>query len=106
MTSRTRGVRALVGVALGAACLGAAPGIGAAQASRDRVDLYDAQGRRTGYAVVDRRTGRLDVYDAQSRRLGYGVRRRPGPGVDLYRSDGRRWLGAEPAPGPPRGRRD
>ena len=39
---------------------------------RARVDLFDAQGRRTGYAVVDRETGRVDFYDAMSRRTGYG----------------------------------
>ena len=37
-----------------------------------RVDLFDAQGRRTGYAVVDRDTGRIDFYDAMSCRSGYG----------------------------------
>ena len=39
---------------------------------RARVDLFDAQGRRTGYAIVDRETGRVDFYDAGSRRTGYG----------------------------------
>ena len=37
-----------------------------------RVDLFDASGRRTGYAVVDRDTGRVDYLDAQSRRTGWG----------------------------------
>jgi hypothetical protein len=37
-----------------------------------RVDLFDTQGRRTGYAVVDRDTGRVDFYDTRSRRTGYG----------------------------------
>lgn len=38
----------------------------------DRVDLFSPDGRRTGYAIVDRETGRVDFYDAQSRRTGYG----------------------------------
>jgi len=37
-----------------------------------RVDLFDTNGRRTGYAVVDRDTGRVDFYDTASRRTGYG----------------------------------
>src|SRR6266498_1988841 len=36
------------------------------------VDLFDAQGVRTGYAVVDRDTGRVDFYDPMSRHTGYG----------------------------------
>jgi sugar lactone lactonase YvrE len=38
----------------------------------DRVDLFDQQGRRTGYAIVDRESGRVDYYDAQSRHTGWG----------------------------------
>lgn len=37
----------------------------------DRIDFFDAQGRRTGYAIVDS-TGRVDIYDASSRRTGWG----------------------------------
>jgi len=37
-----------------------------------RVDLFNAQGRRTGYAVVDRETGRVDFYDPMSRHTGWG----------------------------------
>ena len=48
-------------------------GAGLASAGEQtRVDLYDPQGRRIGYAVVDQQTGRVDYYDAQSRRTGYG----------------------------------
>lgn len=54
-----------------------------------RVDLFDAQGRRTGYAVVDRDTGRVDFYDTTSRRTGYG--RVDGAGrVERFGLDGRR----------------
>ena len=38
----------------------------------DRVDLFDQQGRRSGYAIVDRKAGRVDYYDAQSRHTGWG----------------------------------
>jgi hypothetical protein len=82
-------------VGLGLTVLGSGP----ARAETERVDLYDAQSRRTGYAIVDRRTGRVDLYDAQSRRLGYGVSRPRGAGIDFYRTDGQRWLGVRPAPG-------
>lgn len=54
-----------------------------------RVDLFDAQGRRTGYAVVDRDTGRVDFYDTMSRRTGYG--RVDGVGkVERFGLDGKR----------------
>ena len=54
-----------------------------------RVDLFDAQGRRTGYAVVDRDTGRVDFYDAMSRRTGFG--RVDGVGkVERFGLDGKR----------------
>jgi hypothetical protein len=54
-----------------------------------RVDLFDAQGRRTGYAVVDRDTGRVDFYDTTSRRTGYG--RVDGAGkVERFGLDGKR----------------
>ena len=54
-----------------------------------RVDLFDPQGRRTGYAVVDRDTGRVDFYDAMSRRTGSG--RVDGTGkVERFGVDGKR----------------
>jgi hypothetical protein len=54
-----------------------------------RIDLFDAQGRRTGYAVVDRDTGRVDFYDAMSRRTGYGRVDRSGK-IERFGLDGRR----------------
>lgn len=54
-----------------------------------RIDLFDAHGRRTGYAVVDRDTGRVDFYDTMSRRTGYGRVDRPGK-VERFGLDGRR----------------
>ena len=37
-----------------------------------RADLFDAQERRRGYAVVDRDTGRVDFYDPMSGHTRYG----------------------------------
>ncbi|MGH2657968.1 MAG: DUF4236 domain-containing protein [Actinomycetota bacterium] len=54
-----------------------------------RIDLFDAKGRRTGHAVVDRDTGRVDFYDATSRRTGYGRVDRSGK-VQRFGLDGRR----------------
>ena len=54
-----------------------------------RVDLFDAQGRRAGYAVVDRDTGRVDFYDARSRRTGYGRVDETGK-VERFGIDGKR----------------
>jgi hypothetical protein len=85
-----------LGVVAGLGC--ALLGSGAAVAGAERVDLYDAQSRRTGYAIIDRQAGRVDLYDAQSRRLGYGVSRPSAPGIDFYRPDGQRWLRVQPVP--------
>lgn len=73
-----------------ALAIGIIPGVILAHAGEPaRVDLFDAQGRRTGYAVVDRDTGRVDFYDTTSRRTGYG--RVDGAGrVERFGLDGRR----------------
>jgi len=77
----------------------AAPALGQ---DRTRVDLYDATGRRTGYAIVQ--DGRVDVYDAQSRRTGWGTVS-PSGGVTVYGRDGRRQTVAPRPSGPAGGRR-
>ena len=56
---------------------------------RTRVDLYDAQSRREGYAILDRESGRVDTYDKDSKRTGYG-KVAPDGRVDRYRLDGSR----------------
>lgn len=56
---------------------------------RTRVDLFDKNSRREGYAVIDERRGTIDTYDTESRRTGYGVIR-PDGRVDFYRPDGKR----------------
>ena len=37
-----------------------------------RVEQFDKEGQRTGYAVIDTKTGRVDYFDARSRRVGSG----------------------------------
>lgn len=48
--------------------LGIVPRTGA----QERIDFFDREGRRTGYAIVDKKAGRVDFYDANSRRTGWG----------------------------------
>lgn len=55
----------------------------------ERVDFFNAQGRRTGYAIVDQETGRVDFFDVNSRRTGWG-RITPSGQMELFRGDGRR----------------
>lgn len=55
----------------------------------ERLDLFDRNGRRTGYAIVDRQSGRVDLYDAKSRRTGWG-RITPTGRVELFTLDGKR----------------
>ncbi|MBI4737338.1 MAG: hypothetical protein HY766_14980 [candidate division NC10 bacterium] len=72
----------------------------------DRLDVFDQEGRRQGYAVPQ--ADRLDLFDRDSRRTGYGIQRLdlPAPGEapacatadrrqaggswDLFRPDGSR----------------
>ena len=44
-----------------------------------RVDTFDKNSTRTGYIVIDPRTGRVDQFDTRGNRLGYGTMQRPGP---------------------------
>jgi hypothetical protein len=37
-----------------------------------RVDQFDTNGKRTGYLIVDPKTGRIDTFDTKSRRTGSG----------------------------------
>jgi hypothetical protein len=53
----------------------------------DRLDVFDQEGRRPGYATIDPGAGRLDLFDRDSRRTGYGVQRSDGS-WDLFRPDG------------------
>ena len=38
-----------------------------------RIDTFDKKSNRTGYIIIDPRTGRLDQFDKNSNRLGYGT---------------------------------
>jgi hypothetical protein len=58
-------------------------------AAQERVDFFDRDGRRTGYAVVDTKTGRVDFFDVSSRRTGWG-RLEPSGRVERFKLDGRR----------------
>lgn len=55
----------------------------------ERLDFFDREGRRTGYAIVDVKTGRVDFFDASSRRTGWG-RLEPSGRVERFSLDGRR----------------
>ena len=87
--SKPRGPRWWVLVLL-ALLIGIIAGVVLARAGEQtRVDLFDTQGRRTGFAVVDQGTGRVDLYDTMSRRTGYG--RVDGVGkVERFGLDGKR----------------
>jgi len=53
-----------------------------------RIDNYGKYGERTGYTIVNGKTGRVDSYDANSRRQGYGVIN--GGRVDTFTTSGER----------------
>ncbi len=55
-----------------------------------RIELYDAQGQHSGYAIMERRAGRVDYYDLRDRRIGWGRVNPLGERyrVDLFASDG------------------
>jgi hypothetical protein len=43
-----------------------------AGAEEIRIDTFDKKSNRTGYIVIDPRTGRLDQFDSRGNRLRYG----------------------------------
>ncbi len=53
-----------------------------------RIDTFDTKSNRTGYIIIDRKTGRLDQFDARGNRLGSGTVTTPLGGQDrLFDSD-------------------
>jgi len=60
-----------------------------AQAQRQRIDLFDPQGNRQGYVVIEPKTGRVDMYDKLSNRTGYGYLR-PDGRVETFDLNGQR----------------
>jgi hypothetical protein len=55
------------------------PAIEIAQAREIRIDTYDKKSNRTGYIVIDPKTGRLDQFDTRGNRTGYGTTTTPRP---------------------------
>ena len=56
----------------------------------DRIDLFDTSSNRTGYIVVDPKSGRFDTYDTKSNRTGWGTIRRESGTVEAFDKDGNR----------------
>ena len=56
----------------------------------DRIDLCDTKSNRTGYIIVEPKTGRFDTYDTQSKRTGWGTITRESGDVQVYDKDGNR----------------
>lgn len=56
----------------------------------DRIDLFDNKSNRTGYIIVEPKTGRFDTYDTQSKRTGWGTITRGSGTVQVYDKDGNR----------------
>jgi len=65
----------------------------------DRIDLFDTKSNRTGYIIVEPKTGRFDTYDTQSKRTGWGTITRESGDVQVYDKDGNR-VGMGTLPGP------
>jgi len=59
-----------------------------------RVDTYDKNSNRTGYATVDPRTGRIDFYDVNSNRTGSGT-------ITPAPASAPSWSTTPPSPQPP-----
>jgi hypothetical protein len=56
----------------------------------DRIDLFDTNSKRTGYIIVEPKTGRFDTYDTKSNRTGWGTITRESGDVQVYDKDGNR----------------
>ena len=65
----------------------------------DRIDLFDAKSNRTGYIIVEPKTGRFDAYDTLSKRTGWGSITRESGDVQVYDKNGNR-VGTGTLPGP------
>ena len=71
-----------------------------------RIDLFDTKSNRTGYGIVDEKTGRVDLYDPKSNRTGYGTIDKSGR-IDFFDTKGNRTGSGQVPPGStrPGGRR-
>jgi hypothetical protein len=65
-----------------------------------RIDTFDKRSNRTGYAIVDPRTGRIDSFDTRSNRTGYGYITPP-PQAPSYLRPGPPPVPSYPPPPPP-----
>jgi len=54
-----------------------------------RIDTYEKDGRRSGYIVIDGRTGRIEQFDVKSNRLGHG-QTSPSGRIDTFTPNGTR----------------
>ena len=57
------------------------------QTKEIRIDTFDSKSRRTGYMIIDQRSGRIDQFDTRGNRLGYGTTTTPRPTPDPHQSD-------------------
>jgi len=95
-----------LGVLLLGATLVVAPAHAADRPTETRIDLFDTKSNRTGYGIVDERSGRVDLYDTKSNRTGYGTIDKNGR-IDLFDTKGNRTGSGQVTPGTtqPGGRR-
>jgi hypothetical protein len=103
-TNARQGGEAMIGpslTALSAALLSVAllvaPGRAADRPSETRIDLFDTKSNRTGYGIVDERSGRVDLYDTKSNRTGYGTIDKSGR-LDSFDTKGNRTGSGQAAP--------
>lgn len=55
-----------------------------------RIDTYEKDGRRSGYLVINGRTGRIDQYTVLGDRFGYGTVITNGQTIQTYSNQGNR----------------
>lgn len=80
-------------------------GLATSAPAQTRVDTYDTKSNRTGYLLVDPKTGRIDTFDTKSNRTGYG-QVTPSGRVDFYDTKSNRTGHGQISPGStPRGAR-
>jgi len=56
----------------------------------ERIDLFDRNSNRTGYILVEPKTGRFATYDTKSHRTGWGTIARESGVVQAYDRNGNR----------------
>ena len=56
----------------------------------DRIHLFDTDSNRTGYIIVDPKSGRFDTYDTKSNHTGWGTIHRESGTVEAFDKEGNR----------------